>query len=170
MIVETYQYPVVKKTLDEGKTYYALPSINLDKAYRCLIDMLHLDCQCPIFGVLRGYKQCTNGAGTSSIKLILDVPDEEIHLTEYDDWAEFLHNMKYINPVNYRSVNPTYLESLPQKHLDEIIESLTTPRPPKKYKIPQVVLERIDPAWVIGSEVPAADNSLVDKIKDLFQR
>lgn len=175
MIVETYQSPVVKKILEEGKVYKALPSVNqnLNKAYKCLIQMLGLSCECPIFGVLRGYRQCTNGAGASSVKFTLDVPDDQVHLTEYDDWAQFLHNIKYISPVNYRSVNPIYLESMPQKELDAIIESLTTPRPPKKYKIPQVVLEKIDPAWIVQENAVLTNNqseSLVEKVKNLFSK
>ena len=111
MIVETYQSPVVKKILEEGKIYKALPSINqnLNKAYKCLIQMLGLSCECPIFGVLRGYRQCTNGAGASSVKFTLDVPDDQVHLTEYDDWAQFLHNIKYISPKTVQYIVKKYL-------------------------------------------------------------
>lgn len=62
---------------------------------------------------------------------------------------------------------------MPQKELDAIIESLTTQRPPKKYKIPQVVLEKIDPSWIVQENEAVSNTqseSLVDKVKNLFNK
>ena len=61
MIVETYQSMLVLRKLKAGEVYRALPSISLDRAYRCLADMLGIHCECPIFGVLRFHRKCSDG-------------------------------------------------------------------------------------------------------------
>ena len=96
MIVETYQSMIVLRKLKAGEVYRPLPSISLDRAYRCLADMLGLKCDCPVFGVLRFHRKCSDGKGSSSVKLTLNVPEDHVWLTEYSDWADFLFNLKYI--------------------------------------------------------------------------
>ena len=45
MIVETYQNMLVLRTLKSGEVYRPLPSVTMGRAYRCLTDMLGMNCE-----------------------------------------------------------------------------------------------------------------------------
>ena len=87
MTVISYQSKLVLRILKAGETYRAKPNLTLRGEYNAMIDLLGLHCECPIFGVLKGKKQNTGGKVSGSVRLVLDVPDEYIHLTEYAVWA-----------------------------------------------------------------------------------
>lgn len=115
--------------------------------------MLHLQCECPIFGVLRHYRKCTNGRGANSVKLVLDVPDERIKLTEYSVWADFMFYCQYTKPYDFTKVDPMCMEEISQKRLNRIIRSIKTQKKPGEYRIPQVVLEELRPEWLVSYKV-----------------
>ena len=149
MIVETYQSMLVLRKLKAGEVYRALPSISLDRAYRCLADMLGIHCECPIFGVLRFHRKCSDGKGASSVKLTLKVPNDHVWLTEYSDWAEFLFNLKYTKPYDYTRVDPAFMEECSQRKLNGLIHSIKRQKHPIQYRVPQVILEEIRPEWLV---------------------
>ena len=114
--------------------------------------MLGLKCECPIFGVLKGKRQNTGGKVSGSVKLTLDVPDKYVHLTEYSVWADFLYAFKFTNPANYKSLRP-YCEEITVRQYNEMMENLKKQRKPSQYECPQVVLEKINPAWLVHAHV-----------------
>ena len=89
MIVISYQSKLVLRVLKGGEIYRAKPNLTLRGEYDALIDLLGLHCECPIFGVLKGKKQNTGGKVSGSVRLVLDVPDKFVHLTEYGVWGGF---------------------------------------------------------------------------------
>lgn len=147
MIVETYQSKIVKKILASGDEYRAKPNLGLRGEYDALISLLHLKCECPIFGVLKGKKQNTGGKVSGSYRITLDVPDDEVKLTEYGTWADFLYAYRFSMPGNFRALRPD-CEELSVRRYNEILEDLSTQRKPSQYDTPQAVLERIRPQWV----------------------
>lgn len=153
MIVETYQSMIVLRKLKAGEIYRPLPSISLDRAYRCLADMLGLKCDCPVFGVLRFHRKCSDGKGASSVKLTLNVPNDHVWLTEYSDWADFLFNLKYTKPYDYTRIDPAFLSECTQRKLNGLIHSIKNQRRPFQYRVPQVVLEEIRPEWLVKYKV-----------------
>ena len=153
MIVETYQSSLVLRKLKAGEVYRALPSISLNRAYRCLADMLGLNCECPVFGVLRFHRKCSDGKGSSSVKLTLNVPNDHVWLTEYSDWADFLFNLKYTKPHDYTRVDPLCMEEFPQRKLNKLIHSIKHQKRPFQYRVPQVILEEIRPEWLVKYKV-----------------
>ena len=152
MIVITYQPKLVLRVLKAGETYRAKPNLTLRGEYDALIDMLGLKCECPIFGVLKGKRQNTGGKVSGSVKLTLDVPDKYVHLTEYSVWADFLYAFKFTNPANYKSLRP-YCEEITVRQYNEMMENLKKQRKPSQYECPQVVLEKINPAWLVHAHV-----------------
>lgn len=153
MIVETYQSQLVWKVLKAGEVYRAKPNLGLKGEYDALIDMLGLDCECPVFGVLKGKRQNTGGKVSGSVLLTLDVPDDQVRLTEYEVWADFLYAFKFSQPTNYKSLRPD-CEEITVRDYNALMENLKEQRPPASYKTPQVVLEKIDPVWVKSMEEP----------------
>ena len=153
MIVETYQNMLVLRTLKSGEVYRPLPSVTMGRAYRCLTDMLGMNCECPVFGVLRFHRKCSDGKGASSVKLTLDVPDDRVWLTEYSVWAEFLFNLKYTKPYDYTRVDPAFMEECSQRKLNGLIHALKKQKRPFQYRVPQVVLEEIRPEWLVKYKV-----------------
>lgn len=152
MMIQTYQSKLVLKILNSHETYYAKPNLTLRGEYAALIDMLGLKCECPIFGVLKGKRQNTGGKVSGSIRLTLDVPDEYVHLTEYAVWADFLYAYKFTAPNNYKNLRPD-CEELSVRRYNEILQDLVRTRKPSEYECPQVVLEKIDPAWLKSVKV-----------------
>ncbi len=148
MIVQTYQSQAVLNILKKGRIYRAKPSISFRREYAALIEILDLDCECPIFGVIKGRKQNTSGKVSASVKLTLDVPDKFVKLTEFSVWADFLYAIKFTKQGNYRSLKMEY-EDITSKQLQKIIEDLKNQRDPSKYEVPQVILEKINPEWLI---------------------
>ncbi|MCI9552432.1 MAG: hypothetical protein HFE94_02720 [Acutalibacter sp.] len=147
MIIQTYQSNLVLRTLKAGDVYRAKPNLGLRGEYDALIDMFGLHCECPIFAVVKGRKQNTGGKVSGSVRLTLDVPDDQIHLTEYSEWADFLYVFKYTRPGNYKSLRPD-CEEISVRDYNQLIEKLKLQKKPSQYDCPQVVLERIEPGWL----------------------
>ncbi len=147
MIIQTYQSRLVLKILNAGEMYRAKPNLTLKGEYQALIDILGLKCECPIFGVVKGRKQNTGGKVSGSVRLTLDVPDKFVHLTEYEEWADFLDAYRYTVPGNYRSLRPD-CEEITVRRYNEIIQSLKHQKKLSQYECPQAVLEKINPAWL----------------------
>ena len=147
MILETYQSKLVWKILKSGETYRAKPNLGLKGEYAALIDMLGLQCECPVFAVIKGRRQNTGGKVSGAVKLTLDVPDKYIYLTEYEVWADFLYAFRYSMPNNYKTLRPD-CEEITGREYAALIENLKEQRPAATYKTPQVVLEKIEPGWV----------------------
>ena len=152
MIVQTYQSKLVLKILKAGEVYRAKPNLTLRGEYGAMIELLHLHCECPIFGVVKGKRQNTGGKVSGSVRLTLDVPDKYIRLTEYSVWADFLYAYKFTLPGNFRSLRPD-CEEISVRRYHEILEDLQEQRPLSGYQCPQVVLEKIDPAWLKSVKV-----------------
>lgn len=167
MIIQTYQSHAVLRALREGKTYYAKPSIAFKDQYAALIDMLDLNCDCPIFGVIKGRKQKTGGKVSGAVRLTLDVPSRHIHLTEYDVWADFLDAFRYSKPGDYRQVSGGSNEISGHDYA-KLISDLKNQRKPGKYKAPQVVLEKIEPSWLVSSRVMPTKTGVAEKISHFF--
>lgn len=157
MIVQTYQSKIVLKILQSGETYRAKPNLTLKGEYQALIDLLGLRCECPVFGVIKGKRQNTGGKVSGSVKLTLDVPEKMVHLTEYGEWADFLYVFKYTKPGNYRSLRPD-CEEITVRDYNLLLEKLKTQKPLSEYKCPQVVLEKIHPAWLKSAKVMGRGN------------
>lgn len=147
MIIETYQSKNVLRILKSGEIYRAKPNLSLKGEYAALVDMLGLKCECPIFGVIRGRKQHTFGKVSGSVKITLDVPDKFVHLTEFNEWADFIYAYKFTKPGNYRALQAD-CEEITVRRFNEILENLTRQKKPGAYKYPQVVLEKINPSWM----------------------
>lgn len=156
MIVETYQSMIVLRKLKNGEVYRPLPSISLGRAYRCLADMLGMHCECPVFGVLRFHRKCSDGKAASSVKLTLRVPNDHVWLTEYAVWAEFLFNLKYTKPYDYTRVDPAYMEECSQRKLNSLIHALKRQKHPIQYRVPQVLLEEIRPEWLVKYKIKSS--------------
>lgn len=152
MIVQTYQSKLVLKILKAGEVYRAKPNLSLRGEYAAMIELLHLHCECPIFCVVKGKRQNTGGKVSGAVRLTLDVPDKYVHLTEYAVWADFLYAYKFTLPGNFRSLRPD-CEEVSVRQYHEILDDLQEQRPLNSYQYPQVVLEKIDPAWVKNVKV-----------------
>ncbi len=147
MILITYQSRLVLETLRKGKTYRAKPNLALRGQYDALIDLLGLSCECPVFAVVKGKKQNTSGKVSGSYKLILDVPEEAVKLTEYDRWADFLYAYRFTRPGNYKSLRAD-CEEITVRQYNDLLEELKTQRPAAQYQCPQAILEKINPKWL----------------------
>ena len=152
MIIQTYQSKLVLKILKSGEIYRAKPNLILKGEYEALNDLLGLRCECPIFGVVKGKRQNTGGKVSGSVRLTLDVPDKLVHLTEYSQWADFLYVFKYTRPGHYRSLRPD-CEEITVRDYNQLLENLAAQKPLSEYKCPQVVLEKIHPAWLKSAKV-----------------
>ncbi len=147
MIVQTYQSKLVVQILRSGKEYRAKPNLTLRGEYDAMIDMLGLHCECPIFGVLKGKKQNTGGKVSGAYRLTLDVPEDQLKLTEYSQWADFLYAFRFTMPGNYKALRPD-CEEITVRQYNDLLEAIRTPKKPSQYETPQVILECIRPQWV----------------------
>ena len=163
MTVISYQSKLVLRILKAGETYRAKPNLTLRGEYNAMIDLLGLHCECPIFGVLKGKKQNTGGKVSGSVRLVLDVPDKYIHLTEYAVWADFLYAFQFTKPGNYKSLRPD-CEELTVRRYNEILADLQEQRKPSQYQCPQVVLEKIDPAWLKSYHIVGKGEGFLRKL------
>ena len=163
MTVISYQSKLVLRILKAGETYRAKPNLTLRGEYNAMIDLLGLHCECPIFGVLKGKKQNTGGKVSGSVRLVLDVPDKFVHLPEYGVWADFLYAFKFTKPGNYKSLRPD-CEELTVRRYNEILADLQEQRKPSQYQCPQVVLEKIDPAWLKSYHIVGKGEGFLRKL------
>ena len=162
----TYQSSNVLRILKQNRVYRAYPSLKYKREYAALIDMLGLHCVCPVFGVLPHHRQNTNGKVSSSVRLVLEVPDEHVKLTEYGVWADFLYFSRFSKPDDYRKLMPDCDEITQQAYTD-LIRDLTEQRPSRSYRTPQAVLEEILPEWVVSAK-KADHETMLDKIFSWF--
>lgn len=168
MIVQTYQSKTVLRILKSGEIYRAKPNLSLKGEYAALVDMLGLKCECPVFGVLKGRKQNTGGKVSGSVRLTLDVPDKFVHLTEYEIWADFLYAYKFSKPGNYKALRPD-CEEIPGRRYAELIEDIRHQRKPADYRYPQVLLEKINPAWLQSYKIivkPSLFGDFLERLKN----
>lgn len=149
MKIITYQSLNVLNILKSGETYRAKPSISLKGQYEALIDMLGLKCQCPVFGVVKGRRQVTGGKISGAVKIMLDVPEKYVKLTEYSVWADFIYAYKFSKPGNYRTLAADGGD-ITEREYRALIDNLKLQRDVKKYRQPQVILEKINPSWMTG--------------------
>ena len=163
MTVITYQSAVVWRILKHNRVYRAYPSIKYKKEYAALIDMLGLHCVCPVFGVLPRHKQNTNGKVSSSIRLVLDVPDDRVKPTEYGVWADFIYYSGFSKPDDYTRLLPD-CDEITQTAYTALLEDLKRQRPVGEYRTPQVVLEEILPEWVTEAR-PMDQLTLLQRIR-----
>lgn len=99
ILVETYQSSLVLNIIKSGRVYRAHKNLRNDYAYRSLIDILHLHCECPIFGCLKYHKKNTNGRISNSVKMTLDVPKQFIHLRNIPYGGFYVQLTLYRNPI-----------------------------------------------------------------------
>ena len=172
MKIVTYQSIGVLKILLRGEIYRAKPSISFAGEYGALIDLLGLQCDCPVFGVVKGRKQNTGGKVSGAVRISLDVPDKHIKLTEYSVWADFLYAYKFTKPGNYKALQANTGEIGTQRY-KEILNDLRHQKKLKFYKFPQAVLEKINPTWMIGHKTMSAGlwgGHLGERIGNVFRK
>lgn len=168
MIVQTYQSIAVLQILQSGKVYRAKPSISFKGQYAALIDILNLNCECPIFAVVKGKKQNTGGKVSGKVRLTLDVPDSLVYLTEYSVWADFMYAFKSSQPNDYRKLDVRYNE-IKQIDYDAMIADLKQQRNLDEYEYPQVILEKIHPSWLKKHKIISKNSGLGSFFK-LFKK
>lgn len=153
MILYTYQSQLVLRALRSRKEYRAKPNLKLRGEYDALIDLLGLKCECPVFAVVKGKRQNTGGRVSGSVRLTLNVPDDQVWLTEYGVWADFLYAYRFTKPGNYHALRPD-CEEITVRRYNQILTDLRNQRPLSQYHCPQAVLEKIDPAWLVKVKEP----------------
>lgn len=167
MIIDTYQSAAVMRILQKGEIYRAMPSISFKREYAALIDMLDLHCACPVFGVVAGRKQNTGGRVSGSVRIRLNVPPEYVKLTEYTVWADFLDNFKYTKPNDYKTIIVGTEDVTSTAHR-QLVENLIEQRRLSKYKVPQAILEYIDPKWVVRYKIVKGTRQQEDRKEHFF--
>lgn len=143
----------VLKIVKEGNVYRAYKSRTYGQEYQCLVDMLGLNCESPVFGCPAYHRQVTGGKISTSVKMVLKVPDDQIKLTEYPVWADFIYYFKFTKPGDYTRVRSDAMVEIKQKKLDKIIRSLKTQKSVWRYHSPQVIMEEIRPEWLVDYKV-----------------
>lgn len=175
MILQTYQSTSVLTTLKQEQIYRAKPSISFKTEYEALIDMLKLDCQCPVFTIVKGRKQKTAGRVSAAVKLTLNVPDEMVKLTEFGIWADFMYGCKFSKANNYRMLKPN-CEEMTNRKYQGLITSLETQLPLEMYHYPQAILEEIKPEWLVsykiihGGKANSHHSDVLEKIINIFRK
>lgn len=167
MILETYQSVAVLDILKKGKTYYAKPSISFRGAYEALIDMLGLDCKCPVFAVVKGRKQNTGGRVSASVRLTLNVPNDKIKLTEYSVWADFLYCYKFTKPNDYTKLRPD-CEEVSIRRYNDLMQGIKNQNKLANYRYPQAILECIEPDWLESYKLMSGNSNR--KIQDFKEK
>lgn len=153
MTIYTYQSVRVLRILKSDQIYRAQPSPKYGHAYDCLIDMLGLHCECPIFGNLRFHRKNIGGSTSTSVKLVLKVPKENVWLTEYSEWADFMYMVKFTSPKDYHNLIAGEVDDITREKLHSTIDSLKLQRNPWAYRVPQAILEEIRPEWLTEYKV-----------------
>ncbi len=168
----TYQSEAVLKILKKNQIYMAKPSISFKKEYGALIDILNLSCKCPIFTVVKGRKQISSGRVSNSFRLELEVPENQIKLTEFSVWADFMYGLQFTNPLNYKSVSAQESSELKQSVHTKRIEELKKQKPLSDYRCPQAILEEIKPEWLVSfKKISEKHNTdIYEKITNIFKR
>lgn len=169
----TYQSVPVLRILQSKKVYMANPSISFKKEYGALIKLLDLDCDCPIFTVVKNKKHNTAGKISGSVRLVLDVPDEFVKLTEFSVWADLMFALKYTREDRIFTLTQAGYAAMDSAHLEDIIQDLKTQKPLSEYNYPQAILEEIRPEWLLSYKLMTKSNKqivLLEKIGNIFRR
>ncbi len=172
MILLTYQSQIVLDILKSKKIYKAKPSISFKGEYAALIEMLDLNCECPIFAVVKSRRQKTSGRVSAAVLLTLDVPDDKIKYTDFNTWADFMYGFTFSKPNNYKKLLPS-CEELPQRKYDEIMSDIINHKPQSYYAFPQAILEEIKPEWLKSYKVLKASDRNInfkEKIGNIFRK
>jgi hypothetical protein len=103
------------------------------------------------------------------VRIRLNVPNEYVRLTEYSVWADFMENCKYTKPNDYKTIIVGAEEVNAAQHR-KLIEDLKDQRPLAKYKVPQAIMEYIDPRWVIKYKVIKNTREQEDRKESFFNR
>lgn len=147
-----YQSTQVLDILLSDQIYRAHKSITFAREYQALIDILHLDCVCPIFACVKGKPMCADGRVSSSVLLTLRVPKEFVRLTEFDSWADLLYVMKSTK-ADYTGIGALQARSdVDTRQVKSAVDSLSQQKPLSAYRVPQAVLEEIRPEWLVKYE------------------
>lgn len=148
----SYQSLAVLKILQQGEIYRANPSISYAGEYAALIDLLGMDCACPVFCVVKWRRQNTGGKVSGLVQLQMKVPEDRVKLTEYGVWADFLYAYKFTKPGQYRVLQGDGTE-ITNRRYQEILTDLQTRRKLSQYHYPQALLEEIRPEWLVKYRV-----------------
>ena len=147
-IIYTYQSPEVLKQLKEDKTYFASCDRGLlSKAYKELSRVLGLD-GCPIFCGLDEEETAemmkSSGLDVSTKSLLkLKVPNKFIHKMAYYDWTDYI----------YYWVDKQEEDSITKEEAKDSLRSFSGQAPC------QVVIDRIEPSWLIDEALTESDDS-----------
>jgi hypothetical protein len=151
LTIKTYQSHAVLEDLKNGKVYRARKNLRFDVAYQGLITLFGLHCEAPIFGYLSRHKSCTNGKISSGVLLTLQVPADQVWLTEYRVWADYMYCVThYTLPQNRFQLISN--EEFTQRQFDSMLINLKEQRSPSQYRMPQTIMEKIRPEWLVSYE------------------
>lgn len=143
LVVYTYQPVSVKHRLQDGKVYIAnFNNTPYNKEYRELASLLGLS-NCPIFAALsiEDLNKMMNSSFISTngrVLIKLNVPRMEMHFMEYYDWTDYMYD---INSPGELDISRKELENL-----------IATQRLESEYDECQVVLDRIEPSWLVEDD------------------
>ena len=141
-IIYTYQSPEVLKQLQNGETYIASYERGMlsNDSYKELARILGLN-NCPIFGGLS--KEDTEDMMDSSgldvddkVLIKLEVPTSEVHKMGYYDWTDYI----------YYYVDGQEEPEWSREEFENILRNYSGNTPC------QVVIDRIEPKWLVNSE------------------
>lgn len=141
MIAKTIQSSKVLDILNSGKTYYASYNNIFNKEYiehyKNLASMLGFK-ECPIFAVPNKKDSAIESSniylGNGNVMLILNIPTKDVHITDYYSWSDYLYY---------------YKNEYEDGDLDWIINDLSSNKKLSDTDYPQIVINRIEPSWVI---------------------
>ena len=146
--VYTYQSPEVLKQLQNGETYVAQYNMGMfrdyddkESPYRALARVLGLK-NCPIFGAIDVDELwdmiVASGLETSNRTqlLTLEVPASEVHKMGYYDWTDYI----------YYQIDGQEEDELTPEQAEDILRNYNGETPC------QVVIDRIEPEWLVNSE------------------
>lgn len=169
----TYQSIAVLKILEGKRVYRANPSISFKKEYGALIKLLNLKCSCPIFTVVKNKKHNTSGKISGSVRLVLDVPNEFVKLTEFGVWADLMFNLKYTRDDSVFKLTSIGHDIIGEEQLKANMEHIKTQKRLEQYKYPQAVLEEIRPEWLESYSLINKSKekiSFLEKIGNIFRK
>lgn len=147
--VYTYQGSEVVDILNSGTTYYADYNKGIfknatDNPYRHLAKALSLS-NCPIFASTSkaklDYMMEASGLDGEYTLLTLNVPRSEIKMTDYYDWTDYIY---------YYVDQEEDIEMSKEEYEDYLRSKMTKL---KGFTYPQVILDRIEPDWVISKSL-----------------
>lgn len=169
--VYTYQSSAVVRKLKNNKVYIAKPEKGMFQdygeynPYLSLIKVLGLKGG-PIFGALSidmldQMMEASELEDSDRNKLLtLNVPKNEVKLTEYYDWTDYIYALD--DPIGFEKSGGISLSELENLLRDQRSES--------SYEVPQVVIDKIKPEWIVSNINESIDikNSAIEKAISFF--